>query len=131
MGLGIGCSGGQFRLKCVLGCEQKMSIKFQWMAERKPASPQALRVISLTLLAVSGCTLLLAAILALTTLQLQRNGVRIIGTVDALSEVHDDQQRSTTYAPVFSFTTEDGRTHSIVSHISSSTANYAVGDRVP
>jgi hypothetical protein len=131
MGMGLGCRGRQFRLKCVLGFERKMDMKFQWVAERRPASPQVLRVIGLTLPAVSGCILLLAAILGLTTLQLQRNGVRVIGTVDALSEVHDDQQRSTTYAPVFSFTTQDGRTHSIVSHISSSTANYAVGDHVP
>ncbi|HEY9126842.1 MAG TPA: DUF3592 domain-containing protein, partial [Acidobacteriaceae bacterium] len=48
----------------------------------------------------------------------------------ALREVQDSQNHSVTFAPVFTFVSLDGRSHSITSNSSSNPAGFEVGDTV-
>jgi hypothetical protein len=53
-----------------------------------------------------------------------------VGTVVALSEKHDSNRNSISYAPLFTFRIEYGRTQSVTSNVATNPASFAVGDQV-
>jgi hypothetical protein len=53
------------------------------------------------------------------------------GAVVSLREVHDPQNGTVTYAPVFTFTAADGRSYAVSSNTGNNPPAFAVGQQVP
>jgi Protein of unknown function (DUF3592) len=94
------------------------------------ASPRALVISGVVSLAVALGVLVAAMVTWNTTNNFVQNAVSVPGTVTGLAQERDDHNESTLYAPVFAFTTQDGRTQSVTSGVYSHPADYHVGDRV-
>ena len=75
--------------------------------------------------------LVLAARTWLASRALLRDGVRAVGRVVAMKEIAGSGTRSrSTWAPIFEFTGDDGRTRSLLSDSSSNPPDHKVGDSV-
>ena len=74
--------------------------------------------------------LIAAAITAFNVDRFLNEAEQTTGTVVALTEKHDTDRNSTNYAPVFTFTTEPGRTQSVTSSVATNPPSFAVGDQV-
>jgi hypothetical protein len=53
------------------------------------------------------------------------------GTVVSIRAVHNDQENSVLYTPVFTFTARDGQTYTVASDTGSNTSSFAPGQQVP
>ena len=105
-----------------------MDIRFS--SKRTPSSPRALAITGLILIVVSVVFFAVAAITAFNFDRFINEAEQTTGTVVALSEKHDTERNSITYAPVFTFTTEHGQTQSVTSSVATSPPGFAVGDKV-
>ena len=76
------------------------------------------------------CLLAFAAISVVRTEAFLRGSVEVSGEVIRLERSKDRGQYAYTYAPVFSFTTSDGETYTVISGISSSPPSFSVGEPV-
>ena len=74
--------------------------------------------------------LIAAAITAFNVDRFLNEAEQTMGTVVALSEKHDTERNSITYAPVFTFKIEYGRTQSVTSNVATNPPSFAVGDQV-
>jgi len=79
---------------------------------------------------VSAGFLVAAAIMAFSVDRFLNGATHTTGVVVALIEKRDTERNLTTYAPVFTFTTEDGGTQSVTSSVATNPPGFAVGDQV-
>ena len=108
-----------------------MDLNFRWKSTKQPASPRAVAAFGYLFSALSLGFLIAAAGSAIGVNRFVQSSEKATGTVVALVEKQDAENKSTTYAPVFTFTTTDGLVQSITSSISSSPAGFSVGEQVP
>jgi hypothetical protein len=108
-----------------------MDLEFRWKSTKQPASSGAIAFFGCLFSALAIGLCVAAAVTGVGVDRFLQSAERATGTVVALVEKQDAENKSTTYAPVFAFTTEEGLKQSITSSISGNPAGYSVGERVP
>jgi hypothetical protein len=87
-------------------------------------------MLGLLALGASPCAVVYAGFSYFRTKDFIARSVEVGGEVVRLERSKYRDKYGYTYAPVFSFTAEDGKDHEVTSKVSSSPAGFAVGDAV-
>jgi hypothetical protein len=87
-------------------------------------------ILGFVFLSTGPCLLVLSVISLIRTRSFLRRCEEVNGEVVRLEQSTDRDRYGYTYAPVFSFTTGDGRTYTVTSDVSSNPPGFSVGEAV-
>jgi hypothetical protein len=88
------------------------------------------RMIEWLLLCIGPCLLVYSVVAFFRTRNFIRCSTEVNGEVIRLERSKDCDRYGYTYAPVFSFTAEDGKEYTVTSDVSSSPPDFSVGEAV-